>query len=93
MQVAERHDVHFMSIPKATAKAFKNSRPDFGRISPMFGTVQFGLGTVYSALACIPHVARESNPQIHEHTRTVQLELQFDTPFEMPVSVNCATVH
>jgi hypothetical protein len=30
MQVRERHDVHFMSIPKATSKAFKNSRPGFG---------------------------------------------------------------
>jgi hypothetical protein len=57
----------------------------------MFGTVQFGLGQVYSALACIPHVAREFNPQIHEHTRKVQLELQFDTPFEMIVWVKCAT--
>jgi hypothetical protein len=57
----------------------------------MFGTVQFGLGKVYSALACIPHVAREFNPQIHEHTRKVQLELQFDTPFEMIVWVKYAT--
>jgi len=70
MQGTERHDVHFHEHSEGDLKGIQKFKTWFrvNKSNVWHGAIRYG--KVYSALACILHVARGSNPQIHDNTKT-----------------------